>query len=433
MRNSKLIYGQVRQSRTRSKKMIIQYDYKNFKSFKNNVSFDMFASKTKVKKRFPDNYHITKNAGDILKTAVIVGENAGGKTNFIYSLQELKKMFVQNTGVAARPYLIHEDNIRKCGQSDNMLEKLDLTRQEFHLNILANDGNIYDYFLAIDIRGIAKEKLSYKTTVHGKVWNVFSVIRKDDEGEEGSIVIKIEIDHTYSNAISKYLHNSNDIGLYVTKFALLGVGHTLPFVDWVNNTLMAETSFASQDLDRSIREKGDFEETIKIMKSNEYLDLIKMIDKSISEIKVAKDDPYSESAIVRMDSNGNTYTCKISDDSRGVREFQVCAIMLYQVVKEGKVVFCDEVDSVLNPVLSDKVIAYINGSDTNGQFVFTSHNVLHLNLDKYMKEQIYFITKDVETLESEMYSLSDFDEIRYDTSKIYELYMKGLLGGTLVE
>ena len=75
-------------------------------------------------------------------------------------------------------------------------------------------------------------------------------------------------------------------------------------------------------------------------------------------------------------------------------------------------------------------MTFINGKTHRGQFVLTTHNVLHLDLKTYMKEQIYFITKDNETLESDMYSLADFPEIRYETTKIYEFYMKGILEGT---
>ena len=41
------------------------------------------------------------------------------------------------------------------------------------------------------------------------------------------------------------------------------------------------------------------------------------------------------------------------------------------------------------------------------------------------------MTKDVESLESSMYSLADFKDVRYDVKgEIYELYLRGLLGGT---
>ena len=116
-------------------------------------------------------------------------------------------------------------------------------------------------------------------------------------------------------------------------------------------------------------------------------------------------------------------------DSAGVREFFAWAVHIFRVVYENKAVFADEMDRVLNPVLSDRVI----GTEHNGQFIFSTHNVLHLDLRTCMKEQIYFVAKNRERLTSEMYSLSDFPEVRYETTKIYEFYMKGILGGTAFE
>ena len=158
-----------------------------------------------------------------------------------------------------------------------------------------------------------------------------------------------------------------------------------------------------------------------------------MIDYSIKKIEVNQEDPFTKSKIYRKNAKGEYFVKELAMDSSGVREFFAWAIQIYRVVYENKVVFADEMDRVLNPVLSDRVISFINGKKHNGQFVFTSHNVLHLDLKTYMKEQIYFISKDSENLNSELYSLADFPEVRYETTKIYEFYMKGILGGTAVE
>ncbi len=83
--------------------------------------------------------------------------------------------------------------------------------------------------------------------------------------------------------------------------------------------------------------------------------------------------------------------------------------------------------------MSDRVISLVNGAENSGQFIFSTHNVLYLDLKTYMKEQIYFVTKNRERLTSEMYSLADFQEVRYETTKIYEFYRKGILGGTAFE
>lgn len=63
--------------------MLIYYRFNNFCSFNCESEFSMSAPTGKVKKRFPDNYVETAEGFDLLKSAVIVGENAGGKSNFI--------------------------------------------------------------------------------------------------------------------------------------------------------------------------------------------------------------------------------------------------------------------------------------------------------------------------------------------------------------
>ena len=76
----------------------------------------MEAPSGKVKNRFGDNYVSSDTGFDLLKTAVIVGENAGGKSNFIESISFLKKLFDSNDSVKSlQSYvfsnsLLHEKN-----------------------------------------------------------------------------------------------------------------------------------------------------------------------------------------------------------------------------------------------------------------------------------------------------------------------------------
>ena len=137
--------------------------------------------------------------------------------------------------------------------------------------------------------------------------------------------------------------------------------------------------------------------------------------------------------IIRKDAEGNEIRRELGQDSTGVREFFAWAVQIFRVVYENRVVFADEMDRVLNPILSDRVVAFVNGEEHKGQFIFSTHNVLHLNLKTYMKEQIYFVTKSKDSLTSELYSLADFPDVRYETAKVYEFYMKGILGGTAFE
>ena len=63
--------------------MLISYRFKNFCSFAEEAEFDMMAPGNKVKHRFPDNYVKTEEGYDILKTAVVIGENAGERQTLL--------------------------------------------------------------------------------------------------------------------------------------------------------------------------------------------------------------------------------------------------------------------------------------------------------------------------------------------------------------
>ena len=239
-----------------------------------------------------------------------------------------------------------------------------------------------------------------------------------------------ESESEIEKSLEKVANKEKAPGLTITKLAMLGNEHAMAFTDWIKNCLCPETNIINYDIYKSMKNEND---DLRILHDSRYLDIFRMIDYSIVDFKVDEEKPFSKTVIVRRKKDGGTFSRELTQDSSGVREFFAWAVQIFKVVYENKVVFADEMDRVLNPVLSDRVISYINGKKHFGQFVFTTHNVLHLDLKNYMKEQIYFITKDVETLESELYSLADFPEIRYETTKIYEFYMKGILGGTAIE
>ena len=158
-----------------------------------------------------------------------------------------------------------------------------------------------------------------------------------------------------------------------------------------------------------------------------------MVDYSICGVEIDDEKPFRKSKIIRKMKSGEDFARELNMDSGGVGEFFAWAVQLFRVVYEDKIIFADEMDRVINPVLAERMVAFINGKKHKGQFIFSTHNVLHLDLKNYMKEQIYFVTKNKEDLNSELYSLADFPEIRYETTKIYEFYMKGILGGTAFE
>ena len=69
--------------------MVLNYNFENFMSFRERAEFSMLAPDTEEKNRFPGSYVSTEQTCSILKTAVVVGENAGGKSNFVERLERV--------------------------------------------------------------------------------------------------------------------------------------------------------------------------------------------------------------------------------------------------------------------------------------------------------------------------------------------------------
>ena len=417
--------------------MLLSYKFKNFCSFKEEVEFSLLATEDK-RTDFPENYF--HGTTDVLKSAVIVGENAGGKSNFIKSLQYLKKFFKDNQPVEASLEYLNDDYTK----TKESLRYGD-TLQEFYIEALIKN-EIYAYDLKIDYLGIKYEKLSVQKKGTTKYIPIFILERSEEDDFLQTLVERnfrgldllnvkflVKLNPNYEqlkNFLKSKPVKNDSIGLYLSKIALLDVPEAVNFSNWINNTLCFEFApYSGYESSDEILKKSDI---LKIITDERFIEILKIIDSSIVEIKPNINFPYKNTIIVRKNSEGKTFERELQFDSAGLRDYFRWAIQIFRVIYENKVLFADEMDRALNPVLSDKIVSLIHGTDHQGQFIFTTHNVFHLNLRKQMKEQIYFVTKDLSTLHSELYSLADFSDIDYDSEEnIYEFYLRGVLGGII--
>lgn len=409
--------------------MLVSYSLQNFKSYKEKKHFELICSNSKAKKRYLENF--TRCADiDIFKTAIIVGENAGGKSNFIQSLDFIKRHLFSLTDKKATSYrniCFYAPN--NC--TDSYIEEhLDITKQEFDIEVFINN-KFYNYFVSLDAYGICEERLGTKNRYVDSYKTIFSFKREMKEANDPN---KISFKYTVKvkkelNINVDYLKENKNNGLFINAFSLLGSEDAQAFVNWIKNDLFVIYQRIPLDLYYIIYNSKYDDQMIKILESKEFLEIFKLVDSSIIGLEVDHEKPFEDSLVIR-----NTTKCenkhKISSDSSGVLQFFALSYEIYKVIYQNMVIFADEFDSFLNPLLTSKIINYINSFDTNGQFIFTTHNVTQLNFQTFMKEQMYIVTKDKKELTSDMYPVSVFKDLRYDSNqKIYEFYFKGLLGG----
>jgi len=415
--------------------MLLSFKMKNVYSFKEESGIVMYAPSNQVKNRYEDNY--TSICGyDILKTAIIVGENAGGKSNFIKGIKYFQSFFEKNQRIRTNLMSIFRVNLLKDVKS--LVDAKG--RQQFEILIASEEKNIvYKYALTLGVNGIEHEELSTQTQKNKEFKIIFSVdtvfraknVPENDTTPVAEVKVYVpSLEKSNYDRLTESVGANERTGLWVNTFALLSIPNTADFIDEVkkiyinNNDLDLPLNLYCQVYDEKLVKNN-----IPILKTQEYLEIFRLIDSSICKIMIDEERPLSSTIIVRKYGSEESNR-EILLESSGVKQYFVFALILYKVIYENMVTFADEMDSMFNPVLTAKVVNYLHVMGKYGQLVFTTHNVFNMSFKLFMKEQMYITSKNKKTLESSLYSVSKFKDLRYDSNeKIYEYYMMGLLGG----
>lgn len=398
--------------------MLLYYKTSNFSCLKNEVNFSLKPGR--VTERFEDNVTIINNNLKISKIAVIAGENAGGKTSFMVSLDFFKTLIMGNMSKALKVF---------CHNYDPNIP------QSFEICVVISD-KIYTYKLKIDSYSMISEELFIRNTSQFTKQDIQVFLRKRKNlkliQRERLNIVESEIETGVNTSIipKKYreLLNSSSSSdkLLITVLDTLDFDLVKPFVNWIKEKLIIDTpknSYLSK-----FEQLKENENKLQILHDSSFLEIFRLVDSSIINIDIDDQEPFKDTKIIRKRSDDSELVTKLEDDSTGVKDFFNKAINIWKVINNDATLFADEMDKVLNVVLASKVLSYIKGSEHNGQFIFSTHNALHLNTIDFMKEQIFFINKNIDSLSSELYSLADFKEYRYSQPDVYLLYLRGLFG-----
>ena len=206
-----------------------------------------------------------------------------------------------------------------------------------------------------------------------------------------------------------------------------------------NNELEEFKKFCLKILNDADISINDFSiKTIKIKDIKDDIDIISNIVRLIT-----KDDEDSVTGII---NNANVYefstyhdiicnlekkrySLSLAEESMGTNQIFKFAPILYYVLKEGKVLFIDEIDRSLHPLLVEKIINIFKNKDinvNNAQLIANTHDTNLLNLNILRRDDLWFTERNYETGKSEMYSLSDFSPRKKEN--IEKSYLLGRFG-----
>src|SRR5690606_9821381 len=121
------------------------------------------------------------------------------------------------------------------------------------------------------------------------------------------------------------------------------------------------------------------------------------------------------------------------EESHGTGRMFGLAGPLWDVLKNGKTLFVDELTTGFHHWMVRQLVSLFQNPETNphhAQLIFTSHDPLLLDLSLMRRDQFYFVKKD-SAAGSELYSLADVkttEGARKDAVQLHKKYLSGAFG-----
>ena len=408
--------------------MLLDIEIKNLKSFKNQTIFSMEAE-NKIEDRNSFEVEVGKEKFELLKTAVLFGGNASGKSNFT-SVLSIFRYYLFNKGIEK----YNKEGFRFGEEDKNSTIKV--------RNVV--DDKIYEYILEINfnIKKIIKEKL-YITALERKL--VFErennkIVKYDKEifseyeitigfinetlTDSDSVISRI-IEWRVPEEIEKYI-------FYIDKIKINNYSDDLgKYIDENKNNKKLVIEFLKKigiivnDIE-VYREKNEF--FLKNIRESKEFQILseKEQEKLLSQIAYIY-----RIYFVYEDNQKQKYKLEYYEQSAGTQKILSMFFPIYNLLNNGGVMIIDELDITLHYSLIKEIIKMFNSVEynrKNAQLIFTTHNLLLLDFNLFREDQIWFLENNDVSTGTELYSLSDIEG--YEKNKyLLRDYLNGNFGG----
>lgn len=433
--------------------MLIRFNVENFLSFNEKTEFSLIANK---ERRLPS--HIVKGDGiNILKSSVIYGANASGKSNLVKAIDFSRKVITKG---------IEKLNPVNC---HFRLKKENLNKPSIFNYELKSGDKYYSYGFAAQLNelkiieewlyeiGVNKEKKIFERIINDsgkheieigiqlspKAKKRFDVYKEDFQNSDGLLFLSemnrksiddfpevvgfMDVFNWFDKKLTVLKPDSKFAGLNFigdddemskTFNSFLNV-----FQTGINNVTSEEIDLDSFDIPKKIKE----DLTKNIEKAKAIIFEINGITYSLkknerNEYKIKK------IGLEHLTNEGNSIVFDIEDESDGTQRLFDFIPAIHELSKTDSIFIIDELDRSLHSKLTYGIYElFLKLTENNeSQLIATSHESLLLDLELLRRDEIWFVEK--EKNQSRLYSLDEF-KVRNDkiVSKDYLLGRYGAI------
>ncbi|MEM9884359.1 MAG: ATP-binding protein [Bacteroidota bacterium] len=407
--------------------MLLKFTVGNYKVFKEKNILDLRATSLS---ELSDHNTLQVGTNTLLKSAIIYGKNASGKSKLLNALEFMADFVIESAkdrqitdSIETDPFRLNQDNLKKASH--------------FEVEFLLNETH-YRYGFEVTQERVVKEWLLERPKT--KEYPLF--LRIEDE-------FQIDTKRFPEGKAKESWTRKN--ALFLSLVAQLNGQLSQEIIEWFSKLV-----FAHHFCDCEWHDDNVTERLLNTNGNSKYkkaiLELLQKADIDINDIELIEfnearssktgksiQTPYGESLIYTYHKKYGVDNKALEevpfnlyeDESAGtIRFFNLIGIIL-EALENGEVVLLDEIDGRLHTLLSKAIVLLFNSEkNRKAQFIFTTHDTNLLNKDLFRRDQIYFIEKDRYGA-ANTYALSDFkindQKVRKDAD--YESnYLKGKYG-----
>lgn len=439
--------------------MFIGFSVSNFLSFKTTQTMSMIASKVARHKQ----HILMGNGKKVLKTGLIYGANAGGKSNFIKAIDFSRDIILEG--------LEQVDLNKKYFRIDTSNYKVPGV---FEYRLMTQSGKEYSYGIAISY---AEKEIISEWLIRIEKNGSETFVFNRDINEDGENITESEIKYENREEAIRWQVYLEDFGKNISdplkKKTILSdiaersgkqVGifkEILDVYNWFQSIIILFPTSQYSGLNQMIEKENVrqffskmmqyFDTGIMSVESKQGpMDFDKIFEGIPAEyaeklkIKISNDIT-NESVLCKVnnqiyslkkDDNGNIITTKMmqnhgngqdlfeyADESDGTKRL-FDLIPLFYEHNGNRVIFVDEIDRSLHTNLTRRFLElfYKLTERDNSQLIATTHDSNLLDLDLIRQDEIWFVER-VKDQSSRMYSLNRYKE-RYD-KRVDKEYLLG--------
>lgn len=403
--------------------MLIQFNFKNFKSFREEVSLDLSATKmTEFAERV-----VTIGSEKILPVAAIYGANASGKSN-IYNAFEYMSEYV----VDSFKYGDEDEKYEEFRPTPFLFDSKSANAESSFEVYFTLPGDklekTYNYGFCVNKEGVTEEWLNSKAKTARKYSTIFYRGTTDEELDLSGFP-KNSRDNIQIALEKQVLVISLGAKLKISKCKMIRdwflTNEFADFGDPFTNIFMSRRLPKGFVKDKNVQQKvveyfASFDEHIKDFK----------IEKVPQEGE-AKDEKYKISALHKMIDSDEMAEIPLGLESAGTLKMFALYPELQEVLEKGSVFFIDELNARLHPLLvRNFLLTFLNPkiNINHAQIVFTTHDTWQLSNQLLRRDEIWFVEKDERGV-SNLYSLADFVDESGSRIRKDESYEKNYLIG----